>query len=138
MARLLFMLGTTPFIALGAVHALLTLRDIVQPRAFAPVDDGVRERMASAPLGLTRRMTMWTAWLGFNISHGLGLVTFGVVFLMLAARDFAFIEDFRALMALTLVVPAIYFVLALRFFYYVPAALVAAGGACFAVSFVAA
>jgi hypothetical protein len=135
MARVLFEVGTIPFIALGVVHALLALRDMFVPRALAPIDDAVRRQMLDAPLGLTGKMTMWDAWLGFNISHGLGLMTFGGGFLALAARDFAILTDFRALMVVTILVSAIYLALALRFFYYVPALLVTVGGACFAVSF---
>lgn len=138
MARTLFQLGTVPFILLGVVHALLTIRDVFSPASFTPVDDDVRQRMIGAPLGLTRRMNMWDAWLGFNISHGLGLATFGTVFLMLAARDFDVLTNFRALMAVTIVVAAIYLTLALRFFYWLPAVCVAAGGACFIAAFAAA
>ena len=138
MARLFFELGTVPFIALGAMHALLALRDVVAPRAFAPVDEAVRQRMIDEPLRLTGGMTMWDAWLGFNISHGLGLVTFGTVFLTLAIHDYEAVSDVRALMALTLIVPAIYFALAVRFFYSLPATCVAVGIVCFGVSFVTA
>ena len=64
----------------GALHALFTFRG---PRLF-PRDDALRARMHEVAPVITRETTMWKAWLGFNASHGLGLVLFGVLYAWLA------------------------------------------------------
>jgi hypothetical protein len=38
---------------------------------------------ATSPV-LTRRTSLWNGWLGFNGSHGLGILLFVVIYLLLA------------------------------------------------------
>ena len=64
----------------GALHALFTFRG----RRLFPRDDALRARMHEVAPVITRETTMWKAWLGFNASHGLGLVLFGVLYAWLA------------------------------------------------------
>jgi hypothetical protein len=78
-AKYLFILGTVPFILLGAIHILYSIRDAWSPRKLTPYDDSVRVSMQQSTLMLTRQTTMWRAWLGFNISHGIGVLFFGLV-----------------------------------------------------------
>ncbi len=73
-------LGGSIFALLGAVHAIYSLMDVRSPRRLAPADPKVAEAMKSTGVRLSRgRTNMWDAWLGFNLSHGLGAVFFGVV-----------------------------------------------------------
>jgi hypothetical protein len=137
-----FIAGAIPFMLAGAVHGLATILDTVRPTFFAPVDSsalstlegtGVRFR-AMFPGGNEARPSMWRAWLGFNISHGLGLFTFGAVCLLLGAHDFEVVEDIDLVLPLTMTVAAAYLALALRFWFYVPAITIGVGTACFAVA----
>lgn len=134
-ARTLFQLGTLPFIVFGLFHALAAVSDAVRPRLFTPVNDHVREAMAATGLAFTRRTSMWLAWLGFNISHGMGACCFGVVLLLLARHDFALVLSVRPLMPLALGVSLAYFALALRFWFYAPALGSALGAVCFALAY---
>src|SRR5207237_5866649 len=94
-ARSWFILGTLPMIVAGGAHVLLVLADEVRPTFLTPVDDSLRPRLESTtirfrllfPGGRGSARSMWRAWLGFNISHGLGLLTTGVVLLSLALHD---------------------------------------------------
>ena len=73
MSQYLLITGGTIFSILGLLHALYTICDIYRPKHFAPVDPTVIDQMASTGVRLARgRTNMWDAWLGFNISHGLG------------------------------------------------------------------
>ena len=77
MSQVLLAVGGGIFLILGSLHGLLTLRDLANPRAFTPTDARVREAMQGARLSLNPRANLWEAWLGFNLSHSLGLVVFG-------------------------------------------------------------
>jgi hypothetical protein len=134
MSEMLFLVGAGVFALLGVVHGLLTLRDLRAPRSFTPTDENVRRAMADTPLRFAPQTTMWDAWLGFNLSHSLGLVMFGTVFGVLAWRDFSIVGANLFLQIGAVVVALIYVLLATRFWFWVPAALSAAGALCFIVS----
>ncbi len=134
-ARLLFQLGTLPFIVAGLFHALAALADVVHPRTFAPVNNGVREAMAATGFGLTERTSMWLAWLGFNISHGMGACCFGTMLLLISRHDFALVLSMKPLLPLALGVSLAYLALALRFWFYLPAVGSGLGAACFALAY---
>lgn len=111
--------GGAIFAALGALHGVLTLRDLSKPTAFTPTDPAVREAMRGARLALSRRAGLWDAWLGFNLSHSLGLLVFGSATLALGLRHS---DRFAGgVQAAVLLVAAAYFVLALRFWFWGPA-----------------
>jgi hypothetical protein len=112
---------------LGLIHAIYTIRDLFRPRHLAPMDQAVIHQMASTGVRLARgRTNMWDAWLGFNLSHGLGAVIFGLV--CAGAGVFA---HKLALPKVTLLIPvlvgAIYLLLAIRFWFRVPAVGIAIG-----------
>ncbi len=129
-----FLAGAALFGLLGVAHAVLTLRDLHVPRSFTPTDENLRRAMAEAPLRLAPQTTIWNAWLGFNLSHSLGLLIFATVFGGLALRDFGMVAENLFLRLGAVVVGAIYLVLALRFWFWVPAAFSAVGTLCFVVS----
>jgi hypothetical protein len=141
-AQTWFIVGAIPFMLAGGTHALATLFDTVRPTFFAPVESsalsalegtGIRFR-ALFPGGRGATPTMWRAWLGFNISHGLGLFTFGLLCLLIGAYDFDLVEDIEAIRPLTIAVSAAYLALSLRFWFYVPAITIGIGTACFAIA----
>ncbi len=114
-------LGGSIFALLGAVHAIYSLMDVRSPRRLAPADLKVAETMKLTGVRLSRgRTNMWDAWLGFNVSHGLGAVFFGVV--CIAAGGYL---EALSLPKPVLLVPALvglmYFALAIRFWFRVPA-----------------
>lgn len=84
MAAFLLALAGAIYCLLGTLHGLLTLRDVVTPRAFTPSDDAVRLAMQGTQVRFNRRLNLWQAWLGFNLSHSLGAIILGVSLLVLA------------------------------------------------------
>lgn len=79
-ARFLLEIGGSIFVLLGCLHALYTFLDIRRPRRLVPQDPAVTLAMTASPLRLSRDgTTMWRAWVGFNFSHSVGAVLFGVV-----------------------------------------------------------
>jgi hypothetical protein len=135
-AQAWFIAGTIPPILAGGGHALLTLLDTVHPTYFTPRDASVRPAVEGTQIRFGGRAapSMWRAWLGFNISHGLGVLVFGLIFLLIAAQDFKVVEQIDAIRPLSIAIPATYFVVALRFWFYGPVILTATSTACFIVA----
>ena len=132
--EIFFLVGAALFGLLGVAHGVLTLRDLHEPRSFTPTDENLRRAMAATPLRLAPQTTMWNAWLGFNLSHSLGLVIFGALLGGLAFHDFDMVAENLFLRLTAVVVGSIYVVLAQRFWFRVPAVFAAAGTLCFVVS----
>lgn len=79
-SRWLVVLGAAIYAALGTVHLLYTF---FGPRLH-PRDPALAEAMRRDTPRLTRATTMWKAWIGFNASHSLGAIGFGLMYLLLA------------------------------------------------------
>jgi hypothetical protein len=141
-AQAWFVAGTLPLILGGAVHLVQTLRDTVRPTYFAPTDGSVKTAMDDSDLRLRHmvpggdrgRPSMWRAWLGFNLSHGLGVLAFGGLCLLIAVHDFALVERIEALEPLAIAFSAAYLAVALRFWFYVPVLITGSATACFTVA----
>jgi hypothetical protein len=130
-AKYLFVLGAVPFILLGAVHILYSLRDVWTPKKLTPYDDSVRVSMQQSTLALTRQTTVWRAWLGFNISHGIGVLFFGLVYLILALSSSALLSKVTVLPLLAVAVSVSYLVLSVKYWFHIPAIGSGIGAACF-------
>lgn len=63
-------------IALGALHLFLTFRGA----SFSPRDPSVLAQLERAHPNITRQTTIWKAYIGFNASHSLGFILFGLLF----------------------------------------------------------
>ncbi|MGI8732860.1 MAG: LIC_13387 family protein [Pyrinomonadaceae bacterium] len=127
MSQYLLIAGGTIFSILGLLHAIYTVCDIYRPRYLAPKDQAVIDQMAAAGVRLARgRANMWDAWLGFNLSHSLGVVMFGLV--CVGAGVFArSLAVPRATLLIPVLVGVIYLLLAIRFWFRTPTVGVAIG-----------
>jgi hypothetical protein len=128
-----FIAGTIPAMLAGGLHVLLTLVDVVRPRYFTPRDDTLRPAMAGTQMRFGGRAapTMWNGWLGFNISHGLGVFIFALLCLLIATYDFDLVKEIDALLPLAIAVAATYFVVALRFWFWGPVLITGTSTLCF-------
>ena len=125
--------GGTVFGILGLVHAVYTWTDRSQPRRLVPDSAAVRQAMSDSGLRLARgATTMWRAWVGFNFSHSLGLVTFGAgcIAVGLSLQSFALP---KSALLVPVAIGAIYSLLAVRYWFRAPAIGTAAGTLCFIV-----
>jgi hypothetical protein len=91
-ARILMTGSAGVILALGIVHLVYTFRG---PK-LTPRDPAVQERMQQVSPVLTSETTMWKAWIGFNASHSLGLMLFGIIYgyLAISKSDFLFRSPF--------------------------------------------
>jgi hypothetical protein len=85
---ILFALSAAIIALLGFVHLYYTLAS----NKFDPRDADLKERLESVSPVLTGKTTMWKAWIGFNISHSLGALLFGVIYGYLAVFRLAVLQ----------------------------------------------
>jgi hypothetical protein len=131
MLQALVVTGGSIFLLLGAAHGALTLRDLKDPRAFTPRDPELRRAMQQSSIAFHRTINLWKAWMGFNLSHSLGLVLFGAGFLYVGVFEPAAFAASPLLQGCAVVVSAIYLVLSLLFWFSKPAIGSGLGLACF-------
>jgi hypothetical protein len=134
MAQLLIIVAASVFLFMGLLHGALTLRDLTHPRAFTPKDPALRQAMQQSSIGLHPSINLWKAWLGFNLTHSLGLVLFGAAFLHVGIFEPEAFASSPLLQAVAVLVSAIYQVLSVMFFFSKPAINSAVGLACFLVA----
>jgi hypothetical protein len=103
-------------LVLGALHLFYTFRG----RKLFPRDDELIEGMKRTTLVITRESTVWRAWIGFNATHSMSLILFGLIYgyLALAAPDLLFASQFLRLLGLATLLAFV--VLARRYFFSVP------------------
>jgi hypothetical protein len=73
-------LSASIIFTLGVVHLVYTFWG---PQLM-PRDPALQISMSQISPVITRETTMWRAWVGFNASHSMGLILFGLVFGFLA------------------------------------------------------
>lgn len=101
---------------LGTGHLILTyFGPKLHPRDFA-----VRTAMQHDHPVITKQTTMWRAWIGFNVSHSLGAMLFGLVYGYLAAVHPAFLFQSVYLQAVGAALLATYVVLARLYWFRTP------------------
>src|SRR5262245_23938475 len=106
-ASALLALSATVMVLLGAVHVYYT----VATNKFEPRDTDLKGRLEAVAPVLSSHMTMWKAWIGFNLSHSLGLLFFGAVFGYLAIFRFSALQHSTFLLVTGALVVIMYAVL---------------------------
>lgn len=101
---------------LGAVHLVYTFHG---PKLL-PRDPALQARMKEVSPVITRETDMWKCWIGFNASHSMSALLFGLVYgyLALAHGELLFSSTF--LLALGLVTLLAYAVLGKRYWFRIP------------------
>lgn len=100
----------------GCGHLALTY---VGPK-LRPRNPQVEPLMRDTHLVITREISMWQAWIGFNVTHSLFLMLFGVVYLYLALALPEVLRSSRFLLSLGLGTLLSLNVLAKTYFFSVP------------------
>ena len=133
-SRYIFLAGGLPFILLGLLHALYTPLRPDQQKGLSPRDAALREAMARETLFLTRRTTVWLAWVGFNFSHSLGAVVFGSMVVLIGGNENMFHAQAAKFLPFAVLVGGIYLLLAFKYWFRTPMIGIALGEACFVAS----
>src|SRR3990172_5864898 len=120
LSRYLFLIGALPFIAFGLLHAAATPQTPAHAKGLSPRDPAVGDAMARDTILLTRRTTVWLAWVGFNLSHSLGLLLIGVVVVLIGRTSASFQAQAAVFLPLAVLVSATYVVLGVRYWFRTP------------------
>jgi hypothetical protein len=133
-ARSLLDFGGGIFVLLGSLHALYTLLDIRRPRRLVPQDPAVVLAMTASAVRLSRGgTTMWRAWVGFNFSHSVGAVLFGVLCIGAGTVLGAVIVPVWVLLVLA-VISFVYLGLSVLYWFRIPTAAIAVASLCLLVA----
>ena len=100
----------------GSIHLLFTFYG---PKLH-PRDPTVTNAMMTTHPVITRETTVWRATLGFNATHSMGLMLFGLIYGYLALAQPGMLWQSYFLLTLGLVTLAAYLVLAKLYFFSIP------------------
>ena len=134
LSRLLMALSSGIVLLFGAMHLLYTFHG---PKLL-PRDPAVRLAMEQTSPVITRETTIWQAWLGFNATHSIALILFGLVFGFLGVWESQLLFDSTYLLVVGFVVLAAFLVLSRLYFFSVPLMGVSIALVCYVASIVAA
>ena len=126
LAQILIIFGAALMGLLGTLHIVYTFfTNKLEPR-----DAATATAMKATNPVLTRRVNFWDGWIGFNASHGLGIVLFAGTYLLLAVGHMSCLRDSRALTWLPVAAGAAYLSLG-RYWFRTPIIGLSIATACF-------
>ncbi len=101
-ARILMACSASIILTLGVLHLVCTFWGA----SLMPYDPALQISMSQSSLNMTKETTMWRCWVGFNASHSLGLILFGLVFdyLALAHDQLLFRSPFLLVVGLAMLI----------------------------------
>lgn len=82
-AAILIFISASVIFVLGVVHLLYTFTGV----KLTPRDKALQLQMQQTSPVITKETTMWRAWIGFNASHSLGAILFGLLYGFFAATQ---------------------------------------------------
>jgi hypothetical protein len=131
-ARILMVLSASIILMLGAVHLVYTFRG---PN-LTPRDPTLQISMSQVSPVITKETTMWRCWVGFNASHSMGLILFGLIFNFLALAHGQLLFRSPFLLVIGLAMLGGYVVLSKVYFFTGPLTGVSISLACYVASIV--
>ena len=114
-------------LAMGTGHLCLTLFT----NAFQPADAGLEERLKSAPLNFSPRLAAGPAMTGFNATHSMSAMMFGLFYGYLALEHAGFLFQSPYLLGLGVCIFAAYVLIGLRYWFYLPLIGISLAGLCY-------
>jgi hypothetical protein len=100
-ARVLMVISAGIVLTLGVIHLVYTFWG---PN-LTPRDPALQISMSQISPIITKETTMWRCWVGFNATHSMGLILFGLVFgfLALAHSQLLFRSPFLLVVGLAMI-----------------------------------
>jgi hypothetical protein len=132
--RYLFLAGALPFVVLGLAHALATPLATGDRKGLSPADPALAEAMTRGRVLLTGRTDLWRCWVGFNLSHSLGAVAFGVSVLAVGRSAESYAAQAAVCGPLAVLVSGAFLAIGVRYWFRTPIAGCAIAFACFALA----
>jgi hypothetical protein len=115
-AQYLWIAGSLIVGVLGTIHLLYTFFT----NKFDPRDDSMKTAMQRTSPVLSRQITMWNAWVGFNGSHSSGIMFIAVMNIYLALYYFEWLQQSHFYFLFNIATMAFYVFLAKRYWFRTP------------------
>ena len=131
-ARILMVLSASIIFTLGAAHLVYTFWGT----KLRPHNPGLQISMSQISPVITKETTMWRCWVGFNASHSMGLMLFGLVFAFFALSRSQLLFQSPFLLVVGLAMLGGYVVLCKVYFFRGPLTGVGISLACYVASIV--
>jgi hypothetical protein len=128
----LVVLGAAIYAVLGTIHLLYTFFG----SRLHPRDPALAEAMRRDTPRLTRATTMWKAWVGFNASHSLGAIGFGLMYLSLAGRHMDLLQRSPWFLWFAFGTSLAWLAVAIPYWFRIPIGGLAIASTCFALALV--
>lgn len=133
-ATVLMVLSAGLLLAIGLLHLVYTFHG---PK-LRPRDRSLQIRMDEVSPVITRETTMWRCWLGFNVTHSMCLMLFGLVYGFLAIFHASVLFASAYLLGVGLLLVGGMVALSKAYFFRSPFVAVSTGLVLYVASFVAA
>lgn len=133
-SKILMVLSAGIVLVLGAIHLAYTFFDA----GLLPRDPELQSAMSQAHLTVTGETTVARAWVGFNASHSMALILFGLIFGYLVLCHTKIFFDSIYLRAVGFSVLVGFLVLAKLYWFSVPLVGIAIALLCYVASVMAA
>jgi hypothetical protein len=131
-ARFLMIVCASIVLALGMLHLTYTFYG----SKLWPRDPNLIASMQRTPLRITNETTVWRAWIGFNASHSMAALLFGLVFAYLAFAHAELLFGSAFLLAVGFAMLGGFVVLAKLYWFSIPFVAVTVSFVCFVTSIV--
>ena len=131
-AKMLMVLSASIILTLGVSHLVYTFWGL----NLTPRDPALQISMSQTSPVISKETTMWRCWIGFNATHSMGLIFFGLVFGFLALAHSQLLFRSPFLLALGLTMLGGYVVLCKVSFFSAPLTGVSISLACYVASIV--
>src|SRR6202047_3629969 len=129
-AKILMVLSASIIFTLGVVHLVYTFWGPM----LTPRDPALQISMSQIAPVITTETTMWRCWVGFNASHSMGLILFGLVFAFLALAHAPLLFQSAFLLAVGLAMLGALVVVSKVYFFSVPLTGITISVACYVAS----
>jgi 4-amino-4-deoxy-L-arabinose transferase-like glycosyltransferase len=116
LSTIFLVLGCVIFVLLGCIHWI----SVLYTNKFEPEDNAILDLMKNNNSRITNQTSIWNGLTGFHISHSLGLIIFGILSITLAIDNPDYLFSSNILKGYLLVLPAIYIVLAQKYWFSLP------------------
>jgi hypothetical protein len=128
--KILMVLSASIVFTLGVIHLGYTFWGT----NLTPRDPALQISMSKISPVITKETTMWRSWMGFNASHSMGLILFGLIFGYLAMAHSRFLFQSPFLLVVGLATLGGLVVLSKVYFFSAPLAGVSISLACYVAS----
>jgi hypothetical protein len=101
-ARALMVISVSIFFSLGVLHLVYTF---LGPKLL-PRDPALQVAMSQISPVITGETTIWRCWIGFNASHSMGVILFGLIygFLAIAHSSLLFQSPYLLIVGLAMLI----------------------------------